>query len=78
MLLSEEMLSYFAEPKAKYVLAATVRMAHELGLHVVAEGVEEKEELEAMIDENIDFIQGYYFSKPLPGDEFAGLLRKMK
>ena len=70
--------AYFAEPKAKYVLAATVRMAHELGLHVVAEGVEEKEELEAMIDENIDFIQGYYFSKPLPGDEFAGLLRKMK
>lgn len=68
--------AYFAEPKAKYVLAATVRMAHELGLHVVAEGVEEKEELAAMMDENIDFIQGYYFSKPLPMSDFTELLTR--
>lgn len=68
--------AYFAEPKAKYVLSATVRMAHELGLRVVAEGVEEKEELNAMINEDIDFIQGFYFSKPLSMNDFTKLLVK--
>lgn len=66
--------AYFVEPKARHVVAATVQMAHDLGLHVVAEGVEEKSELEEMEKANIDFIQGYYFSKPLPSPEFIQLL----
>ncbi len=66
--------AYFVEPKAKCVVAATVRMAHELGLHVVAEGVEDKDELSAMREEKIDFIQGYYFSKPVKESDFIKML----
>jgi EAL domain-containing protein (putative c-di-GMP-specific phosphodiesterase class I) len=36
---------------------------------VVAEGVETAEQLEFLKDEGCEFIQGYYFSKPLPLDE---------
>lgn len=68
--------AYFIEPKAKYVIDATVQMAHKLGLSVVSEGVETEEELNAMCSEKIDFIQGYYFSKPLPESEFVEELMK--
>lgn len=67
--------AYFVEPKAKYVLTATVNMAHKLGLKVVAEGVESEEELNAMKEEQIDFIQGYYFSRPVEKDKFIELIK---
>lgn len=67
--------AYFVESKAKCVVAATVRMAHELGLHVVAEGVEEEDELSALRDEQVDFIQGYYFSKPVEDKVLAEMLK---
>jgi len=41
-------------------------MSHSLGLTVVAEGVETKEQLVLLGELNCDFVQGYYFSKPLP------------
>lgn len=66
--------AYFVEPKAKYVLAATVRMAHDIGIHVVAEGIEKKEQLDTLMEEKIDFIQGFYFSKPVNKDEFKEII----
>jgi EAL domain-containing protein (putative c-di-GMP-specific phosphodiesterase class I) len=68
--------AYFVENKAKHVVATTVKMAHDLGLHVVAEGIESEHELESMRSENIDFIQGYYFSRPVPSEEFVSLISK--
>ena len=47
-----------------------------LGMQVVAEGVETKEQLDAVIDFGVDQIQGYYFSKPLPSDEALEFLRE--
>ena len=68
--------AYFVENKAKHVVATTVKMAHDLGLHVVAEGIESEHELESMRSEHIDFIQGYYFSRPVPSEEFVSLISK--
>ncbi len=62
--------SYFRDLKAQYVVQAAIHMAHGMDLLLVAEGVETEEQLKGMRDENIDFIQGYYFSKPLPQQEF--------
>jgi EAL domain-containing protein (putative c-di-GMP-specific phosphodiesterase class I) len=46
----------------------TVEIGHELGMKVVAEGVETAEQLEFLREINCDIVQGYYFSKPLaPG-----------
>lgn len=67
--------SYFTEPKAKYVVRAAVRMIHEIGLSVVAEGVETENELQGMRELGVDYIQGYYFSMPLPMEEFVKFIR---
>ncbi|MCQ2496796.1 MAG: EAL domain-containing protein [Lachnospiraceae bacterium] len=66
--------AYFTEPKARLVVEATVKMAHKLGLHIVAEGVEDKASLDAMQEESIDFIQGYYFSKPVSKNSFIDMI----
>jgi EAL domain-containing protein (putative c-di-GMP-specific phosphodiesterase class I) len=68
--------SYFVDLKARFVVQAAIRMAHDMDLMVVAEGVETKEQLDTMVEEKIDYIQGYYFSKPLPADEFIAYLEK--
>lgn len=62
--------AYFKEDKAKSVISGMIKMAHGMGLKIVAEGVESKEELAAMQNEEVDYIQGFYFSKPLPKDDF--------
>lgn len=68
--------AYFTQPKAKHVVSATVKMAHDLGLHVVAEGIETKAELDALTLEHIDFIQGYYFSRPVPAADFIKIVKE--
>ena len=55
-----------------------VGMAHGMELKLVAEGIETKEELESMCREGIDYIQGFYYSKPLPMTEFLEFIRKNK
>ena len=53
-----------------------VYMANGLKLTTVCEGVETKEQLEALKEMGADYMQGYYFSKPLPAKEFFELLEK--
>lgn len=62
--------AYFSIPKAKNVVDSVAEMAHGMGLKLVAEGIETKEELEGIVEPGIDYIQGFYFSKPLPEAEF--------
>ena len=57
------------------IVRAITTMAHSLGLKTVAEGVETREQLEFLRAHKCDFAQGYYFSRPLPGDEIAALLK---
>jgi diguanylate cyclase (GGDEF)-like protein len=47
-----------------------IYIAHQFGLNVVAEGVEDKASLDMLRELGCDFIQGYYFSSPLPREEF--------
>ncbi len=48
------------------IVSSIIALARKMGLKVVAEGVETKEQLSSLLQENCDFVQGYYFSKPLP------------
>jgi diguanylate cyclase (GGDEF)-like protein/PAS domain S-box-containing protein len=57
------------------IVTAVLAMARSLNLRVVAEGVETAEELAFLRAHRCDEAQGYYFSRPLPPDEFATLLR---
>ena len=68
--------AYFANDKAKYVMDAAIHMIHGMGMKIVAEGIETEEQYKKMEEINIDYIQGYYFSKPLPEQEFLQFLRQ--
>jgi EAL domain-containing protein (putative c-di-GMP-specific phosphodiesterase class I) len=68
--------AYFANQKAKFVMEASMHMIHDMKLEIVSEGVETAEQLEAILALGIDYIQGYYFSKPLPGSEFLQFVKE--
>lgn len=70
--------AYFADSKAKFVMEAAMRMIHDMKLKIVSEGVETKEQMETIVGLGIDYIQGYYFSKPLSGDEFIAFISSQK
>ncbi len=57
------------------IVKGILSMAHDLGLTVVAEGVETEEQLKFLHEQGCDEIQGYYFSRPLPWGEFMEFLR---
>lgn len=60
----------------KALVQAIIGIAHNLGLKVIAEGIETIEQLEFMLTKDCDEIQGYYFSKPLPADEVTAMLKE--
>ncbi len=55
----------------KAIVDAVIGLGHSLNLEVVAEGVEEVEQLDYLREKGCDFIQGYLYSKPLPADTFV-------
>ncbi|MCM1126726.1 MAG: EAL domain-containing protein [Lachnospiraceae bacterium] len=68
--------AYFESEKAKFVLQATVNMIHEMNLKVVSEGVETAEQLTELKKIGIDYIQGFYFSRPLQAEKFIEFLKE--
>lgn len=58
------------------IVSSIINLAHNLGLRVIAEGVENKEALAFLQQEKCDEIQGYYFSRPIPANELKSLLEK--
>ena len=52
--------------ESRIILTSIVRMAKELGIHTLAEGVETKEQADFLRDIGCEKLQGYYFGKPLP------------
>lgn len=63
------------DPADARLAHAIIRMAHMLRLTVVAEGVENIDQLKLLASFRCDQMQGYYFSRPVPGDAFAEMLR---
>ncbi|MDD4504703.1 MAG: EAL domain-containing protein, partial [Clostridiaceae bacterium] len=60
-------------PKNSAIVSSILAMGHNLRLNVTAEGIETKEQYEVLRDRGCDVIQGFYFSKPLPRNEFEKL-----
>ena len=65
-----------AKPVAQGVLHFIVGLARWMNLSVVAEGVETRDQLERLRDIGCDYVQGYFFAKPMPAAEFEELLKK--
>ena len=53
-----------------------IKMAHELGKKSIAEGVETREQADFLIENGCDFVQGYFYSHPLPQSEFQAFVEK--
>ncbi len=59
-----------ADDRGKKVVSETIRLARRLGMRTVAEGVEAREYVDFLADEECDMIQGFYFEKPMPGSDY--------
>lgn len=72
--LDKEMVwAYFRNPRAKVVLESAITMIKHLGMKIVAEGVESMEQYATMRRLGVDYIQGFYFSKPIDEMSFLKL-----
>lgn len=56
--------------RSNQIVGDTISLAKKLGMKIVAEGIETREQVDFLAKQNCDLIQGFYFSKPLPINEF--------
>jgi sensor c-di-GMP phosphodiesterase-like protein len=53
-----------------------IKMAHELGKKAIAEGVEERCQVDFLKKHQCDYVQGFFYSKPLTMEDFLGFIEK--
>ena len=58
------------------IVRATIGLAREFGIEIIAEGVETAAQLEFLVGAGCSHIQGFYFSRPVPADQATQLLRQ--
>lgn len=63
-------------PKMWIVLQNTIKMLKDMQMYIVVEGIETRRLLEKFTELQCEYIQGYYFSKPIPKDEFVHFILK--
>lgn len=74
--LDKSLIDYIGNPRGDQVLWHIIALAHGLGMEVLAEGVETGEQLCFLREVGCDLIQGYYFSKPLPKEQFLNRIHE--
>jgi len=62
----------------RVIVQKTIEMGHDLGIHVIAEGVENKDQLDFLHLKGCDSAQGYFFSRPLPANEMVTWLHQYR
>lgn len=70
--------AYFNNNRARHVMDAAIQMIHGMELEIVSEGIETAEQYATMEDLGINYVQGYYFSKPLPKEQFIEFMQRQK
>ena len=68
--------SSFNNVRAGIALDSSIQMIKKLGFHIVAEGVESQEQADKLIEMGCEYLQGYYYSKPLSKDKFLEYINK--
>ncbi|HEX5923580.1 MAG TPA: EAL domain-containing protein [Baekduia sp.] len=65
-------------PESQAIIRSIIGLAHNLGLSVIAEGIEHPEQRDALTALRCEYGQGYHFARPLPREEFEELLSGCK
>ncbi|MBO5166971.1 MAG: EAL domain-containing protein [Lachnospiraceae bacterium] len=68
--------SYFENKEAYYILSNEFKTLRELGISIVAEGIETEEQVKRLTEVDMNYIQGYYFAKPAPAAQFLNVVRQ--
>jgi len=67
-------MDMLSNDRDRIMVQKTIEMGHELGMHVIAEGVETQEQLDFLRANGCDSAQGYFFSRPIPVKEMINWL----
>lgn len=63
------------EDKRKKLVKSIIDLGKNLNMDIIAEGVEEKDEADALREMGCDHVQGFYFAKPMPEDDFIAFMK---
>lgn len=75
MKLDKSFVDDYRDPRGQKIISCVVQLAKNMDISVTAEGVETEEQYEFMKQLGCNQIQGYYFAKPMPAEEFEELLK---
>ena len=67
-----------AGERGEIVVSEAIKLAKSLEMRTVAEGIEEKEQVDFLAQQGCDMIQGYYFAKPMPKNEYEEKMQRSK
>ena len=76
--IDKSLIDEVCQQKGKTLVEQVITLAKLLGMKVVAEGVETREQLKIMKDLKCDAVQGFYYAKPMPEEEFIAYVRQEK
>jgi len=75
--IDKTMVDYVTENEEdQRIVRAMIELGHNLGMKIVVEGIESKEMADLISSYGCDYLQGYYFGRPLPAYEFQELIRR--
>ena len=72
--LDKSLINTMSTEKGQTIIRLTIQIAHELGMTAVSEGVETADQLNFLRSQHCDAIQGFYYAKPMPLEEFKTYL----
>ena len=72
--LDKSLFGSIENSKNKDVVYGIIEICKRLNIDTVAEGIESKDWVDMLTDAGCDFIQGYYYAKPVPTNEFENLI----
>jgi EAL domain-containing protein (putative c-di-GMP-specific phosphodiesterase class I) len=65
-------------PENMRMMDYTINFLKDFGLHILAEGVETLDQAKILIDKGVEYLQGFYYSRPIPEDEYSEFLKAQK
>ena len=71
--IDKKLIDYIEQPKGKKVVQQVISLAHGLDMKVVAEGVENSGQVQLLKEMKCDAIQGFYYSRPHPEEQFTAM-----